>query len=137
MSWRRHVAALVFACGVGLPARAVCAGLAELPSDRQQLARCMLSVLADVPEAANSRLSVSDGPTPRVTFTYDYRRRTGAIMHNAVDITALLSNKRNMTIVLGGASTIRNDLDDVDLGMLRIASLWRSKCGLDLIAVTS
>jgi hypothetical protein len=66
-----------------------------------------------------------------------YDHNDGTITPNQIEISDLISPPDHKILMLGGVSGMgrdgrRQELDDVDSGMIGIAALWRTKCGLRL-----
>lgn len=109
----------------------------------------MVSVLNELPEVAEPRLLVTSDPHLRVFITYTYHHQikevSPEISSEKLEITKLLSGSEK-TIVLGGLvpgvteksseAEEEKNLDDADSGMLRIAHLWNTRCGLGLWVLT-
>jgi hypothetical protein len=147
MLWRIGLAAL--ALGAALYTPALGASLADLAPDQRQLAGCMLSVLNTTPRFRDTSLEVVEaakpnGPTTfKVFLDYAYAQSDGVIASNRLDIDPFIAPPNHKIPILGlsgvtgaGFNGKPQDLDDRNFGMIALARLWRTRCGLDLTVIT-
>ena len=142
MAWRPRAAIVTAVLWVGLATQAYCAGLADLPQDQQQTAKCMLSVVSSVRGVTEARLRVVADPASGIQafIDYAYRHRSPAVSpqvgRQEIDITRILATKIGSFDLGGITSPSAPDLDDNDFGMFRITDGWRKMCGLTLSVLT-
>lgn len=125
-------ASLILALGAGL---AACAQMADLPAKQQQTAACMVSAVSGIPEASDAKL-IRSNDRREVFLTYMYHHRDKTTDQAKLNITKLLSDVGKPHYVTIGGLLGPAGLDDADRGLPRIFELWRSKCGINVLAIS-
>lgn len=146
--WRTFAVSIVAVWGTSLSTQAVCAELTDLPPDQHQTASCMLSVVSGLRGVTDPKLRLSAVPGPTVSaeasihtfLDYTYHHRSDGVSPRVspeeIEITEIIASKKGSLLLGGMTSEAAPDLDDNDLGMIRITDGWQRMCGLTLIVFT-